>query len=91
VTSMLSVPTGTITAANHGGDVAGSGTGSVVLTGTVQHQHLPGHGGQPAYYVPVANASGPVTPDMVTNDGGNTRRWDPARAGTTSECRHRHQ
>ena len=74
VTVTLSVPTGTITAANNGSvTVTGSGTGTLVLTGTVGaiNSYLTTVASQPIY-APAANANGSVTLTMVTNDGGNT-------------------
>ncbi|AYC33939.1 retention module-containing protein [Pseudomonas cavernae] len=70
----LAVVSGTITAAAAAGiTVTGSGTGSVVLSGTLTeiNAYLAAPATQPTY-TPVLNASGTVTLTMTTNDGGNT-------------------
>jgi len=74
MTVTLGVASGTITAASAGGvTITGSGTGSVVLSGTLANinAYLANVTNQPTY-VPVANANGVVTLTMTTNDGGNT-------------------
>jgi VCBS repeat-containing protein len=70
----LSVASGTLSAANAGGvTVSGSGSGSITLSGTLAaiNTYLATVANQPTY-TPVANANGPVTLTMTTNDGGNT-------------------
>jgi large repetitive protein len=68
----LSVASGTLAATSGGGvTVTGSGSGSIVLSGTLGaiNSFL---GGSAPVYTPVANASGAVTLTMVTSDAGNT-------------------
>ncbi|MGJ8619979.1 MAG: beta strand repeat-containing protein, partial [Methylophilaceae bacterium] len=70
----LSVASGSITAANAGGvAVAGSGTGSITLVGSLANinSYLASAANQPTY-VPVANASGTVALTMTTTDNGGT-------------------
>ena len=70
----LSVTGGTVTAANAGGvSVAGSGTSSVELTGTLAdiNAYLAAAVSQPSF-VPAANANGSVTLTMTTTDNGNS-------------------
>jgi len=74
ITTTLTVASGTLIAASSGGvTVTGSGTGSIVLSGTLTaiNSYLAATASQPTY-VPVANDSGTVTLTMTTNDGGNT-------------------
>ncbi len=70
----LAVASGTLSAANAGGvTVTGSGSASLVLSGTLSdiNAYLADAGSQPVY-TPVANASGTITLTMTSNDGGNT-------------------
>uniref|UniRef100_UPI001557FEE0 beta strand repeat-containing protein n=1 Tax=Pseudomonas tumuqii TaxID=2715755 RepID=UPI001557FEE0 len=70
----LAVASGTLSAASANGvDVAGSGTGSIVLSGTLDdiNAYLAAPASQPSY-LPVADASGSVTLTMTSSDGGNT-------------------
>jgi Ca2+-binding RTX toxin-like protein len=70
----LSVATGTLTAANAGGvTVSGSGTASIVLSGTLSaiNAYLATVANQPSFN-PVANTSGNVTLTMTTSDLGNS-------------------
>ncbi|HBC24972.1 MAG TPA: hypothetical protein DC052_15930, partial [Pseudomonas sp.] len=70
----LAVASGTLSAADAGGvTVTGSGSASLVLSGTLSdiNAYLADAGSQPAY-TPVANASGTITLTMTSNDGGNT-------------------
>uniref|UniRef100_UPI002738428D beta strand repeat-containing protein n=1 Tax=Sedimenticola hydrogenitrophicus TaxID=2967975 RepID=UPI002738428D len=70
----LAVASGTLSAANASGvEVAGSGTGSIVLSGTLDdiNAYLAAPASQPSY-LPVADASGTVSLTMTSNDGGNT-------------------
>jgi len=70
----LAVASGTISAANSSGvTVTGSGSGSLVLSGTLAeiNAYLAAPATQPTY-LPVADASGAVTLTMTSNDGGNT-------------------
>jgi VCBS repeat-containing protein len=70
----LSVATGTLFASNSGGvTISGSGTGSLVLSGTLSaiNTYLATVANQPTF-TPVANASGSVTLTMTTSDNGNT-------------------
>ncbi|WP_153144894.1 retention module-containing protein [Dechloromonas sp. H13] len=79
MTVTLAVGSGTLTAASAGGvTVAGSGTGSIVLSGTLANlnTYLATVANQPTY-VPVANASGTVELTMTTSDGGNTGTGGP--------------
>jgi len=74
ITVTLGVASGTLTAANAGSvTVSGSGTASLVLSGTLANinAYLASVANQPSY-VPVANANGAVTLTMTTNDGGNS-------------------
>ncbi|GGG05046.1 hypothetical protein GCM10010924_37040 [Rhizobium wenxiniae] len=72
VTVTLTVGSGTLSAATAGGvTVTGSGN-SITLTGTVANINAFLAGSSRPTYTPVANANGPVTLTMVTNDGGNT-------------------
>jgi VCBS repeat-containing protein len=74
ITVTLSVSSGTMTGASAGGvTVSGSGTASLVLTGTLANINtfLATVASQPTY-TPTANFNGAVTLTMVTNDGGNT-------------------
>jgi Ca2+-binding RTX toxin-like protein len=74
ITVTLSVTAGAIVAASFSGvTVAGSGTSSLVLTGTLTdiNAYLAASDTQPTY-VPVTDASGTVQLTMTTNDGGNT-------------------
>ncbi|PLP59418.1 hypothetical protein CYK37_08820 [Mesorhizobium loti] len=73
VTVTLSVGSGTLSAASAGGvTVSGSGTGTVVLSGTLANINAYLATASAPVYTPVANANGPITLTMVTNDGGNT-------------------
>jgi VCBS repeat-containing protein len=73
ITVTLSVDAGSL-AANSGGGVtvAGSGTGSIVLSGTLAdiNAYLAGPG--VPIYQPVANSGSAVTLTMLTSDGGNS-------------------
>ncbi|MDA7085527.1 type I secretion C-terminal target domain-containing protein, partial [Pseudomonas sp. SA3-5] len=74
VSVTLAVASGTLSAANANGvNVAGSGTGSIVLSGTLAdiNAYLADPTSQPSY-LPVADASGTVALTMTSNDGGNT-------------------
>jgi Ca2+-binding RTX toxin-like protein len=74
MTVTLSVTAGAIVATSlNGVTVAGSGTGSLVLTGTLTdiNAYLAASETQPTY-VPETDASGTVELTMTTNDGGNT-------------------
>src|SRR3954451_8210924 len=74
ITVTLTVGSGTITAANGGGvTVTGSGTNSVVLTGTLPalNTYLAATASQPTY-VPATNSVIGDSLTMTTNDGGNT-------------------
>ncbi|MDO9417171.1 Ig-like domain-containing protein [Pararhizobium sp.] len=69
----LSVASGTLTAGPGGGvTAAGSGTGTVVLTGTLASLNAYLASVAAPVYVPVANASGSVALTMTTSDGGNS-------------------
>ena len=73
VSVTLSVATGALTATAGGSVVvSGSGTGALVLTGTLANINTFLAGGSAPLYVPVANASGTVVLTMTTSDGGNT-------------------
>ncbi|MNF54019.1 Poly(beta-D-mannuronate) C5 epimerase 4 [compost metagenome] len=70
----LAVASGTLSAATASGvSVTGSGTDSIVLSGTLAeiNAYLAEPATQPNY-LPVADASGSVTLTMTSNDGGNT-------------------
>ena len=70
----LSVASGTLTAATAGGvTITGSGTASIVLSGTLANinTYLATVANQPTY-VPVVNANGAVTLTMTTSDLGNS-------------------
>jgi VCBS repeat-containing protein len=70
----LAVGSGTLSASNAGGvSVTGSGTGSIVLSGSQAdiNTYLASVANQPTY-TPVANASGAVTLTMITSDNGNS-------------------
>ncbi|PKM00723.1 MAG: hypothetical protein CVV17_08055, partial [Gammaproteobacteria bacterium HGW-Gammaproteobacteria-7] len=72
MTVSLAVSSGTLVAASAGGvTVTGSGTGSIVLSGTLAaiNSYLATAASQPTY-VPVADDSGNVTLTMTSNDGG---------------------
>ena len=85
VTVTLSVPVGSgvISAVADGFvTVSGSGSSSIVLTGSVAQINT--YLGTPAstpMYAPASNANGAVTLTMVTDDGGNTGA-DPGQTGT---------
>ncbi|MDP2152444.1 MAG: type I secretion C-terminal target domain-containing protein, partial [Methylotenera sp.] len=75
----LSVTAGAIVATSlNNVAVAGSGSTSVVLTGTLTNinAYLAASNTQPTY-VPLTDASGTVTLTMTTNDGGNTGTGGP--------------
>lgn len=75
----LAVATGTLSATTGGGvTVTGTGTGTLGLSGTLANINtfLSTVASQPSY-TPVANASGPVTLTMTTNDGGFTGTGGP--------------
>ena len=73
VTVSLSVGSGTLTATSAGGvTVTGSGTGTIVLSGTLANINAYLAASSAPVYTPVANANGPVTLTMVTNDGGGS-------------------
>jgi len=79
ITVRLSVTAGAIVASSlNGVTVAGSGSTSIVLTGTITdiNAYLAVANSQPTY-VPVTNASGTVNLTMTTNDGGNTGTGGP--------------
>jgi VCBS repeat-containing protein len=74
MTVTLKVASGLLSAAASSGvKVAGSGTTTVVLTGTQAdlNAYLAATASQPVF-TPVANASGTVALTMTTNDNGNT-------------------
>ncbi|MEJ8855830.1 tandem-95 repeat protein [Variovorax robiniae] len=78
ITVQLSVTTGTLTAANGTGvTVAGSGTASIVLSGTVADINAYLASAAAPVYVPVPEASGPVTLSMITSDAGNSGAGGP--------------
>ncbi|WP_157076145.1 beta strand repeat-containing protein, partial [Legionella quateirensis] len=73
VSVTLAVASGVLTAATAGGvTVSGSGTSSVVLSGTVDNINAFLAGSSGVTYIPVANFSGSVNLTMTTNDLGNT-------------------
>ncbi len=73
MTVTLSVGSGTLTALAGGGvAVAGSGSGSITLTGTLAGLNAYLASASAPVYTPVADANGPVTLTMTTNDGGNS-------------------
>lgn len=73
VTVTLSVGSGTLAATSAGGvAVTGSGTGTITLTGTLANINAYLATSSAPVYTPVANANGPVTLTMVTNDGGGS-------------------
>ena len=70
----LAVASGTLSAASASDvTVIGSGTGSIVLSGTLDdiNAYLAAPASQPSY-LPMADASGTVSLTMTSNDGGNT-------------------
>ncbi|WP_306224535.1 Ig-like domain-containing protein [Bosea beijingensis] len=78
ITVTLSVDAGSLTAGSAGGvTVAGSGTGAIVLTGTLAdiNAYLAGPGAP--IYQPPANSNAAVTLTMLTNDGGNSGTGGP--------------
>ncbi|MFM9974375.1 MAG: DUF4347 domain-containing protein, partial [Beijerinckiaceae bacterium] len=71
VTTTLSAPSGTFTAANGGGvTVSGSGTGSLTLSGTRAAVDAYLASASAPTYVTTANANGAFTLTRTTNDGG---------------------
>jgi len=73
MTVTLSVGSGTLTALAGGGvSVNGSGTGSLTLTGTLAGINAYLASASAPVYMPAADANGPVTLTMTTNDGGNS-------------------
>ncbi|SFU17467.1 Ig-like domain-containing protein [Mesorhizobium sp. YR577] len=69
----LSVNSGIITAASGGGvSVFGSGTGPVTFTGTLAALNAYFASASAPVFTPAADANGPVTLTMTTNDGGNS-------------------
>ncbi|WP_213957339.1 Ig-like domain-containing protein [Variovorax sp. dw_954] len=78
ITVQLSVPTGTLVAADGTGvTVANGGTASLLLTGTLADINAYLASAQAPVYVPVPDANGTVTLTMHTNDGGNTGTGGP--------------
>jgi hypothetical protein len=74
ITVTLTAASGALTAGAAGGvTVSGSGTSSIMLSGTLANinTYLGTVANQPTY-TPVANANGTVALTMLTNDGGNT-------------------
>ncbi|WP_339459961.1 beta strand repeat-containing protein, partial [Pseudomonas sp. EA_105y_Pfl2_R69] len=70
----LSVSSGLLSASSNAGvNVTGSGTGNLVLSGSLAdiNAYLADAASQPVF-TPVADASGNVTLTMVSNDNGNT-------------------
>ncbi|MGL4637889.1 MAG: Ig-like domain-containing protein [Beijerinckiaceae bacterium] len=73
MTVTLSVDAGSLLASAGGGvTVSGSGTGSIVLTGTLANLNAYLGGAFAPQFVPSANFNGSVTLSMTTNDLGNT-------------------
>ncbi|WP_160490283.1 S-layer family protein, partial [Pseudomonas sp. R-28-1W-6] len=75
----LSVSSGLLSASSSAGvDVTGSGTGSLLLTGSLAaiNAYLADAASQPVF-TPATDASGTVTLSMTSNDGGNTGAGGP--------------
>ncbi|MDK9703948.1 MAG: tandem-95 repeat protein [Sulfuritalea sp.] len=70
MTVTLSVTNGTLTVSGGSAAIAGSGTGTVTLTGTVAQ--INATLGASVNYVPTADFDGAATLTMVTSDNGNT-------------------
>jgi hypothetical protein len=80
----LSAPAGSLSAATGGGvTVAGSGTGSITLTGTLANINTFVSAGTGVFYTTAANANGAVTLTVNLNDQGNTG-LDPGLTGTAA-------
>nr|ALV86596.1 secretion target domain protein [uncultured bacterium 27] len=79
----LNVPAGSLSAASQGGvTVSGSGSGALVLDGSVAAINAFIAAGN-ASYTPVANTSGNVAMTVTVNDLGNTGVGGPLSANTT--------
>lgn len=73
ITVRLDVGSGTLSASGAGGvAVSGSGSGALTLTGTLADINAYLGSVSAPVFMPAANANGPVTLTMTTNDGGNT-------------------
>jgi T1SS-143 domain-containing protein len=70
VTVTLGVTNGVLNVSGGTATIAGSGTGSVTLSGTIAQ--INATLGATVSYVPTANVSGSATLTMSTNDGGNS-------------------
>jgi hypothetical protein len=80
----LSAPAGSLSATTGGGvTVAGSGTGSITLTGTLANINTFVSTGTGVFYTTAANANGAVTLTVNLNDQGNTG-LDPGLTGTAA-------
>ncbi|EJN03643.1 Ig-like domain-containing protein [Phyllobacterium sp. YR531] len=74
----LTVGSGTLTAVNGTGvTISGSGTGTLILSGTLANINAYLNSASAPTYVPVDNANGPVSLTMVTNDGGSSGTGGP--------------
>ena len=74
-TVTLGVTNGTLTVSGGTATIAGSGTGTVTLTGTVAQ--INATLGATVSYMPAANFNGTATLTMTTNDNGNTGSGGP--------------
>jgi len=72
VTVTLGVTNGTLSVTGGTATISGSGTGTVILTGTVAQINATLNASNAVTYNPTANYSGNATLSITTNDNGNT-------------------